>query len=184
MRFNDGELSMIKNTFAENEALLLAIRKVFLQFELSQTDKDILRVFKGKKGLFDLVSKTFKPELESGAPIHQLIDLWMTVDFKEKTLEEIEIQLDSRQILIDLLEQQLKGLSEIVAGKEPKYKLLLSDLAKRGGKSAKEFYARLTARNMLITHVEMQLSQLDILAGVKDESVEQTKEKLFKNSSK
>jgi hypothetical protein len=42
----------------------------------------------------------------------------------------------------------------------------------------------LKARNSLIQHVEMQLQMLSILAGQKDETVEQTKARLKKDSSK
>lgn len=40
------------------------------------------------------------------------------------------------------------------------------------------------ARNTLIQHIEQCLMQLNLLAGQKTESVEQTKERLAKNSSK
>jgi len=42
----------------------------------------------------------------------------------------------------------------------------------------------LKARNTLISHIEMCLQQLNVLAGIKTESVEQTKERLKKDSSK
>ena len=42
----------------------------------------------------------------------------------------------------------------------------------------------LKARNTLISHVEQQLMQLKVLAGLKKESVEETKERLAKDSSK
>lgn len=42
----------------------------------------------------------------------------------------------------------------------------------------------LSARNALIAHIEMCLLQLKLLAGKKEESVEDTKERLKKDSSK
>lgn len=42
----------------------------------------------------------------------------------------------------------------------------------------------LKARNTVIQHLEMCLQQIKVLAGLKDESVEQTKERLKKDSSK
>lgn len=42
----------------------------------------------------------------------------------------------------------------------------------------------LKARNQLITHLEMCLNQIKILAGMKDETPEQTKARLAKDSSK
>jgi hypothetical protein len=50
--------------------------------------------------------------------------------------------------------------------------------------SPEQALINLKARNSLIQHVEMQLQMLSILAGQKDESVEQTKARLKKDSSK
>lgn len=50
--------------------------------------------------------------------------------------------------------------------------------------SAEEALINIKARNSLIQHVEMCLSQLKVLAGMKKESVDQTKERLAKDSSK
>lgn len=47
-----------------------------------------------------------------------------------------------------------------------------------------EIAINLKARNILIAHLEMQLGQLRTLAGMKNESVEQTQERLQKNSNK
>ena len=42
----------------------------------------------------------------------------------------------------------------------------------------------LKARNTVISHIEAQLMQLRNLAGMKDESVDETKDRLTKNSTK
>lgn len=52
------------------------------------------------------------------------------------------------------------------------------------GQTPDEIALNLKARNTLIAHLEMQLGQLRILAGMKNESVEQTQERLQKNSNK
>jgi hypothetical protein len=104
MRITDTELALIKATFADNEPLLLLMRKIFL------------------------------PELDASTPIGQNIDLWMTVKIDEMTPEEAIINLK--------------------------------------------------ARNSLISHLDQQLSVLEILAGQKDETAEETKKRLQTNSAK
>lgn len=47
-----------------------------------------------------------------------------------------------------------------------------------------EALINIKARNTLITHIEQQLMQLKVLAGTKEESVEETKERLIKDSAK
>jgi hypothetical protein len=104
MRFTDVELSMIKNTFSDNDELLKVLRKVFL------------------------------PELDPNAPIGQMVDLWMTMKIEDQSAEQAMINLK--------------------------------------------------ARNTVIQHLDMCLMQLGILAGQKEDSVEDTKKKLLKDSAK
>ena len=79
---------MLKNTFSENDVLLQAMRKVFLQLELTEgEDKIVKGTFKGKEELMTLIRKVFLPTLDAEAPRHQLIDLWMSVDIKDKKVE-------------------------------------------------------------------------------------------------
>lgn len=183
-RFNDAELSLIKNSFAESDELLFAIRKVFLQMPLSDVDKSLLATFKGNKELLAVLRKTFNPQIEPDAPLHQLIDLWMSVDLKERPIHELAPVFEGRKLLIELLEQQLNSLESVIKGKEVEEEIKFTDLVKLAGKETEVFYSHIIARNTLISHVEAQLSQINILAGKKDDSVEQTKEKLLKNSNK
>src|SRR5574343_1682775 len=96
MRISDAELALLKNTFAENDALLKVLRKIFF------------------------------PEVTASAPIGQNMDLWMTLDLNNLSAEDALINIK--------------------------------------------------ARNSLISHVEQCLLQIKILAGLKEETVEATKE--------
>lgn len=180
MRFTDAELQVIKNTFAENDELISAIRKVMLQFPLTKADEAMLNPFKENKGLQALIRKAFLPELDPEAPQHQLIDLWMSVDIKDKHVDELMPVFQARQLLIGLLDQQLKELT----GDKVENLTLLSSLTILEDRTSEEFYVTLMARNSLITHVETMLHQLSILGGQKDETQEQTMERLAKDSSK
>lgn len=104
MRITDADLSMLKNTFADNDELLKLLRKIFL------------------------------PEITADAPVGQNVDLWMTLKLEELTPEQAMVKI--------------------------------------------------IARNTVIQHLESCLGQIKILAGQKTESVEETKKKLLKNSSK
>ena len=180
MRFTDAELSLIKNTFAENEELLKAMRKVFLQMPLDVIDRDILGVFKSKE-LLAVVSKTFLPELDANAPLHQLVDLMMTIDLKEKTPEDAYPHILARKEVIEYLRQQMGVLESLdVSGVE----VAFASLADITEKSVIGMYVDLTARNTIIAHTEQQLEQLRILAGVKEETVEETQKRLQRDSTK
>jgi hypothetical protein len=52
------------------------------------------------------------------------------------------------------------------------------------GRSAEDIAVDLKAMNLLMSHIERQLQVIKILAGTKEESVEQTKARLLKDSAK
>lgn len=70
----------------------------------------IKKVFKGNDPLLKLLRKLFLPEYDPTAPIGQVIDLWMTVDVKDKTPEDAYVTLLARNQLITHVEQQLVAL--------------------------------------------------------------------------
>lgn len=179
MRFSDSELEIIKSIFSENDAILIALRKVFLQFPLSVDEsKLILNNFFGKDEVIKVLRKAYLPELDPDAPLHQLIDLWMTVDIKDKEPEKAINQLVARDIVIKYLDQQLN----LLANPQSKIDIKLSSLIEIG--EARETYSNFIARNTIIQHTEMQLSMLNTLAGYKEETLENTKARLLKDSSK
>jgi hypothetical protein len=181
MRFSDKELSLIKNTFSDNDDLLQMMRKVFLQMGLTEAEEKIVMVtFKGKKELLKLMQKVFLPTLDPESPRHQLIDLWMSIDIKDKPVHELRPVFEARQLLITLLEQQLEEFEGNVAVD----RIEISGLTDLFDEEAESFYVNLMARNSLITHVEQMLSQLEVLAGRKEESVEETLERLQQDSAK
>lgn len=183
MRFTDAELSLIKNTFAENDELLRAMRKVFLQMPLDVIDRDLLSVFKSKE-LLAVVRKAWLPELDPEAPFHQLIDLLMTVDIKEKTPEEAMPHIMARQLVVDYLNQQCKVLETLDAdGAAISFKSL-GEVASKAWSQYRELYVNFTARNTIIGHTEQQIDQLRHLAGLKEETVEETQKRLRQDSSK
>jgi hypothetical protein len=178
MRYSDAELSVIKNTFAENEDVLKAIRKHFLQIKLSKAEEAILQGF--SKDVFAVLRKSFLPEIDGDAPIHQVVDLLITVDIKEKTPDQLYLAFNARNVLMAYLDERLK---EMEGGKSANV-FKFADLSVIEGKDEEKLWIDMNVRNTLVVHVEQQLSQLQILAGDKNESPEATKEKLLKDSSK
>lgn len=176
MRFSDAELGLMKSIFAEDEATLQALRKVFFEAELSDKDKKHLTKFQSPEAQ-KLIRKVFIPEIDLDAPVGQMIDLLMTINFSEKTPEMAHLIIKARHIVIAQLNDKLAELSN--SGTGPSYKRLanLTD-------DAEQAYINLTARNSYISHIEAMLAQINMLAGRKDETPEQTVERLQKDSAK
>jgi len=179
MRYSDDELSLMQNTFRDQEDVLRAVRKVFLQMPLDAIDKSVVETLRKQKATLALIRKAFLPELDEKAPIHQLVDLWLTVDIKDKAPEDAWPHLLARQKVITFLEEQIVFLEKGIAPK-----MRLEALKGIEGKSPVEAYADIVARNTIVGHTEMQVSQFILLAGLNGESTEDVKKRLFQDSSK
>jgi hypothetical protein len=182
MRYDDKELEVIKKTFAENDELLIAIRKHFLQLPVGILEQDLLVKLKSDEEALKVIRKSFLPTIDGDAPFNQVIDLWMTIELKGKDPKEAYNEIVAREMLIDYLEQQLKVLE---GGVPSVNDIVLKDLTRVAVKTQADLmYCKFVMRNTLIQHTEQQLYMFSILAGQKNETVEQTKERLKKDSAK
>jgi len=149
---------------------------------LNAIDLSALEVtFKNKPELNRIMRKCFLPEIEADVPFQQQIDLWMTIQLKEMMVGEASVHLDSIQIWIDYMNQQLEVLK---TGKYKKPKIDFKELTDIKEDIPTERFAKVLARNTIINHVEQQLNQILILAGMKTETPEETLERLSKDSNK
>jgi hypothetical protein len=172
----------MKNTFAENEDLLFIIRKFLLQFDLSNEEAKIL---KGSltENLYNLLYKTFLPSIDPDAPIFQLTDMVMglNIEMKSKGIDEMIPQIEAKQLEIEYLEQQF---DELKTEKRKKNRIDLQLMASIKGKKPEEAYRDITARNYLLSYIDSNIQQIKFLAGKKEETIEETVNRLKKDSSK
>jgi hypothetical protein len=128
-----------------------------------------------------VIRKTFLPEIDGDAPFNQVIDLWMTLEMKGKDIDVVYQDALARQELIEYINNRLLELEGVLPeGTRNDF----VEYTKIEGKDPLDVYIGLTVRNTMLAHVEMQLNQFQVLAGEKEETVEETKERLFKNSAK
>lgn len=83
MRITDPEIDLIKATYGNNEPLLKLLRKMFL------------------------------PELDPNAPIGQMIDLYRTIETKERNPMDVAVDLTARNMLISHVDNVLMQLQLI-----------------------------------------------------------------------
>jgi len=165
MRYNDSEISLIKNTFAD-EDILKELRKQFLQMPSTlKLAPDSLKVLR----------KTLLPEIEGDAPVHQIVDLWLTLNIKERTPEDALLVIKARKMLMDYFKQEFS----ILEGKKAR-KIRFSKLTDIVD-DADEMVINITARNEIVSHLEQQLAQLQVLA-VQD--TQKLVDEMLKNSAK
>ena len=81
------------------------------QMRISPEEQRIIKAtFADKPDLLKLLRKIFLPEIDPSAPATQVIDLWMTLENSDKSLEEQLINLKARNKVITHVDQQLLTL--------------------------------------------------------------------------
>ena len=178
MRLSDNELELLKSTFADADDLLMTVRNLFLGLEITDEEKKQVSAVFASEALRKLMRKQLFPELQPDIPIGQNIDLWMTVDLKDKEPEQIRFIVITRVKLIETIEVALSLLENPNGAR--------IDLMEWKDTSEDANFAGTTllARNTFISHIESQMSVIKVLSGLKSENVEETKKRLLQDSSK
>jgi hypothetical protein len=177
--FNTDELSLIKNTFAENDTLLYVIRKVLLQFPITEPEKGLLRLASTPE-LVRVLRKRILPVIGPEFPLGQLpsIVTTLTEQIKVKDADEMGNQFAAKKLEIDYLEQQFKKLEDLDA-KEP---IKLADMA-RLDLNTDTTYVGLTAYLFLLGYIDPMLLFIKSIAGNKDETPEQQTERMRRDGN-
>lgn len=176
-RFTDAEIGIMKSAFAENKPLLKILRKFFTQLPMSETDNTLLNQVKSRETL-QVIEKCFLPTLDGEAPFHQVIDLWMTVKLDTMQPDLAIYHIESRDLLIKYFDSMMK----LLKGEDTEV-IKLDSMLYSKDKSPEQNYVDLMTRNTIIGHTEMQINQIFVLAGKKDEDVETTLRELDKKNS-
>lgn len=179
--YSDSELELANKTFSKNNALIMLIRKFFLQGEMEKKEMETLRkIIAGD--VLALLKKRLAPEINVNAPIGELIDLWSSVPTMNVGIEECNLAMEARMILVDYIRQMFEILECKKSLEEMSIKL--SDLVYSPYKEKRQALVEMSARNTIVDHIEWQLGLLKTLAGTKKETAEEIKKRLEQDSAK
>lgn len=178
--YNKDELSLIKNTFANNDPLLYTIRKVFLQFPLTEAEKGLIKQAVTPE-VYAILRKRILPDIGPEYPLGQLPSVLTTLtqDIRQKSVEDMAPQLAAKKIEIDYLTERFDALQ----GVEHENPTMLSKMAEITGDAGND-YVGLTAYLFLLGYIDPSLLMIKMLAGDKDETPEEQVERLKKDSAK
>lgn len=177
-RYAKEELSLIAATFL-NEELIMAIRKHFMQGELTNVEQSEIDTLSGAK--INIIRKCLLPTIDPNAPLHQMVDLWVSIDTREKGVDDCYLDMKARQIMIDYLDQRIERLTSRADDTD----IQLSDLVFNRGKDKETAFIELKARNTLIIHIDRFMEELRILALANAEMSDEDKiKKLEEDSNK
>ena len=182
-KFSDDEISLFQNTFCENTKLLRLVQNAFLQLEMSLADKTLLNLtFKGNKPLLDLMRKKLIAELDPNTPLGFNTDIWSQVHTENTMPELVLLDAQSKQIVINLLEEGLKKLENI----DYEYQFKMKDLIPNFNEEfdAETVYVNIKGRNDFMNNLIPQMYAILQLAGRSGETIDSIKTKLAQNSTK
>ena len=77
--FDDGELQLLKHTFAKNHDMVYTIRKALLQFELDANEQKAIKELSPE--LKTILKKVYVMEINPNVGIFQEQDFFKEVDF-------------------------------------------------------------------------------------------------------
>lgn len=177
LMFDDKELNLIKAVFAENEELLIAIRKLFFGVDITPAEKDAIKQAFANPEVIRVVRHRTYGLNEFDTPIGQLSEFWMGA--------EKQIFGASR----DTIEQAIKSKAMVLEMFETAFKLLENP---DGVKVTTKFTVdqddflgtNLIARNLYMQAIETSLANLKMIAGQKNETLEQTLKRIQQDSAK
>lgn len=186
--FNDQELELIKNTFAENDILLYTVRKVFLQFPLTDPEKNLIKLGMTPE-VIQVLKKRMLPELSDDFPIGQLPSLLTTLteQLKVKTPEEMAPLFAAKKLEMDYLAQQFTVLGNLDAPQPIKLKdmAVIDETQNEPQFSANtRNYINLQTYLFLLGYIDPMLNFIRSIAGEKKETVEETKKRMTRDSGK
>lgn len=178
---NDNQLlrKHFKGTDSKDSPLLLSIRSLLLGFPISSGEADVIKATFSNEDVREAFRRKFFNKLSTNAPIGKEADFWFGTDIevRDKCIDTIRQVIESKQLTYEMLQQAMKLLQDpygprVDVSFDPK---LVND----------PLQIRFLARNKYIGTVVNCLVQIKVTVdNTKDETLEETRARILKNSSK
>lgn len=177
-RYNEAEMAVIESHFKNNDELLMAIRKVFLQGDLTDAEVKLLKTL--KEPVLNVIEKQVVPKLDTNAPFFMLSHNFIALrgELSGQSVESSYPLILAKQLEVDYLNQQM---AELRGSKKGKIKL--AELIKVEGKEKLELFVNITAWNFILSYIDSCLRNLAIIGG-NELAKQELAERIAKNSTK
>lgn len=180
IRYSDKELSLLKSTFAEQEDIMILIRKFLLQGDINKEEMNLLTKYRQNPDVVAILKKAVAPELDKLAPPSQTVDLFTHMDLNPTPADHAYLIIQARHLAKKYLDQRFDAF----AGKKIVKPISFDGLIEPE-EDFKQTYINFIARNFLLPHIDSQLfGSLMIIAGTKEETPEEQRKRLLRDSNK
>ena len=178
LMYTAKDIDILKSIFAENDMLMVAIRKLFLGAEISDYEKAIIvDSFKTPEAIEVFKHRVYGlNNLET--PIGQLSDFWLGVETQVfgASRDTIHQVYESKKLVFSMFEKAFALLTNI-DGEKP-------DVTSFPDTTKDPLQVWLIARNLYMKSIETALLNIKTIAGAKEESAEDAIKRLAKDSNK
>ena len=130
--------------------------------------------------VYKILVKALNPSIDKLAPEFENIDMFSSLDVSPTPIEHAYLSIKVRHRAKQYLDQRFDELN----GKKVTDPIIFDEMH-LVSKNMEDTYINFVARNFLLTHIKTQLfHKLKIIAGKKEETPEEAKERLNKDSNK
>lgn len=178
LMYSNKDIDLIKSAFAENDEILISIRKLFFGVEVSGDEKESIKSTFSNPELVDVFRRKVYGVNNFDTPVGQLSDFWLGAESQifGATRDTVFQVIESKKMVLEMFEKSFKLLNN-PDGEKVTVEFTANSLVDDLG-------VNLIARNLYMKAIETSLLSLKALAGKKTESVEETVKRLQRDSSK
>ena len=178
-RWSEEQLAIVKGALAENDDAIMGIRKVLLEDELTEAEeKAVDLAIRKNKAAQEVLYRHYCPSLVVDAPIGQVQDRLAGIPVEQLDPQTATLHAAAVEMAEDCMKAHME---ELFTGKPG---ASFKSLYKLDPEKPEATFVGLMARNRYIVDAEKLTHHLSLLAGRKDETPEQTMDRLRKHSSR
>ena len=177
----ENEIDTLKKAFAENEELLMSIRRLLFGFHIKKSEADVIESTFKDKNVRDAFKNKLYLELSPTTPIGQGADYWFGTDTEivGRDPETINQIVTSKANVLEALQLGMEVLENPILILTGSKKISLALVPIKDD----PYQISLLARNKYVSTVNTALIMIKTIAGMKNETAKETKERLIMANS-
>jgi len=176
--YSNKDIDLIKATFAENDALLVMVRKLFFGYDLTEDEKKAVKSTFSNPEVVEVFRRKVYSVGNVQTEIGHINDFWFGAEEQifGAGRDTIYQAIASKELVLSMFTKAFNLLTNLDGEKV--------DTSFNPVIEADPLGIKLIARNLYMKAVETGLHSMKVIAGMKTETVEQAVKRLSQDSSK
>lgn len=176
--YSEKEIALLKAAFAENDVLLITVRKLFFGDDLSVDEKNLIKKSFSNPEIIEVLRRKVYGVNNFETPLGQLSDFWLGAEQQifGASRDTIYQASESKRMILSMFTKAFNLLSDPDGEKVDTKTVPLIE--------ADPLMVGLISRNLFMKAIETALLTVSMIAGKKEESVAETVKRLEQDSAK